>query len=116
MKFLADENFNNDIMRGIWRRLPDADMTRVQDTIIAEADDDTVLEYAAEHDYIVLTHDVSTLRGIYYNRLGAGLGVPGVFLVVNQTPIAEVIDALEFIILASEPGEWAGKIAYLPLR
>ena len=34
MTFLADENFNNDILRGVWRRIPDARFIRVQDTEI----------------------------------------------------------------------------------
>ncbi len=116
MKFLADENFNNDILRGVWRRVPDAQMTRVQDTAIAGAPDDEVLRYAAEQEFLVLTHDVNTMRNIFYTRLNAGLSVPGVFLVVEQSPIAPVIDSLELIILASDESDWAGKIEYLPLR
>jgi len=63
MRFLADENFNNDILRGVWRRIANASFTRVQDTEIAGADDPRVLEYAAEQGYIVLSHDVNTRAG-----------------------------------------------------
>jgi hypothetical protein len=31
MKFLADENLDNNILRGILRRKPDLDLVRVQD-------------------------------------------------------------------------------------
>ncbi len=31
MKWLADENFDNDILRGIIRRLPEFDVVRAQD-------------------------------------------------------------------------------------
>jgi len=48
MRFLADENFNNDIIRGVWWRIPDASFTRVQDTDTYGADDLHVLAYAAE--------------------------------------------------------------------
>ena len=115
MKFLADENFNNDIMRGVWRRIPDAHMDRVQD-FIPRADDMSVLSYAAEHGYIVITHDVNTLRGLYYERLEKGQPVPGVFLIHKDTPIGTVIDSLQLIVQASDESEWAGKIEYLPLR
>lgn len=115
MNFLADENFNNDILRGVWRRLPSASFTRVQDTEIAGADDPRVLEYAVEQGYLVLTHDVNTLRGFFYDRVTADLPVPGVLLVPKQTPIGRIIDDLELIILASELSEWNGKITYLPL-
>jgi hypothetical protein len=114
LKFLADENFNNDILRGILRRIPDATFIRVQDTQIAGVDDLRVLEYAAEQGYIILTHDVNTMRGYFYDRLKAELPVPGLFLVHKQTPIGEVIDALELIILASDESEWIGQVTYVP--
>jgi len=31
MRWAADENFNNDIIRGLLRRKPDVDIVRVQD-------------------------------------------------------------------------------------
>ncbi len=115
MKFLADENFNNDILRGVWRRIPDASFIRIQDTVIAGEDDMRVLEYAAEEGYILLSHDVNTMRGYFYNRMIAELSVPGLFLVHKQTPISEVIDALALIILASDENEWLGQATYIPL-
>jgi hypothetical protein len=114
MKFLADENFNNTILRGVWRRIPDASFTRVQDTKIYGADDPRVLEYAAENDYIILTHYVSTMRGYFYDRMDAGLPLPGLFLIHKQTAIGLVIEALELIILASDEADWMGKATYLP--
>lgn len=114
MKFIADENFNNDILRGVWRRIPDASFIRVQDTGIAGADDPRVLEYAAKQGYIVLSHDVNTMRGYFYERIKAGLPTPGLFLVHKQTPIGDVIDALELIILASDESEWLGQATYIP--
>jgi hypothetical protein len=114
MKFLTDENFNNDILRGVWRRIPDASFTRVQDTEIAGADDPRVLEYAADQGYIILTHDVNTLRGFFYERVRAELPMSGVFLVHKQTAVGRVVDELELIIQASDESEWIGKITYVP--
>lgn len=114
MKFLADENFNNDILRGVWRRIPNASFTRVQDTDIFGADDPRVLEYAAEYGYIILTHDVNTMRGYFYDRMNAELPLPGLFLIHKQTAIRQVIEALELIILASDESEWIGKATYIP--
>lgn len=39
LRFLADENFNNDILRGLLRRNPAIDIVRVQDTELFGADD-----------------------------------------------------------------------------
>lgn len=115
MRFLADENFNNEILRGLKRRVPDADITRIQDTELAGQPDTTVLEWAAQNNYCVLTHDVNTMRGYFYERLDAELPVPTLFLVQATKPVGEIIEALELILLASEESEWAGQIRFLPL-
>ena len=57
----ADENFNNDIVRGILRRDPTIDIVRVQDAGLMAADDSTVLEWAALNGRVLLTHDVATI-------------------------------------------------------
>jgi predicted nuclease of predicted toxin-antitoxin system len=56
----ADENFNNDIMRGLLPRKPDLDIVRVQDVGFSGADDPTILEWIAQEGRMLLTHDVST--------------------------------------------------------
>ena len=114
MRFLADENFNNEILRGVRRRVPDADITRIQDTELAGEPDTRILEWAAQYGYIVLTHDISTMRGYFYERVNVDLPVPGLFLIHGTKPVGEVIDTLVLILLASDESEWAGEIRYLP--
>jgi hypothetical protein len=114
MRFLADENFNNEIIRGLERRVSEVDITRIQDTALVGEPDSRILEWAAEHDYIILTHDVNTMRGYFYERINTGLPVPGLFLVHGTKPVGEVIDTLELILLASQANEWQGEIRYLP--
>jgi hypothetical protein len=41
---------------------------------------------------------------------------PGLFLVLKQTPVGDVVDTLELIILASDESEWMGQATYIPLR
>lgn len=59
LRLAADENFDGRIARGLQRRLPDIDLVRVQDTPLAGADDDAVLDWAARENRLVLTHDVA---------------------------------------------------------
>ena len=59
LQFLADENFNNDMVRGVRRRAPDVDILRVQDAGLQGADDPAILEWAANAERVVLTHDVA---------------------------------------------------------
>ena len=60
LRLLTDENFNNDIVRGVRRRNAGMDIVRVQDVGLSGADDPTVLAWAAESGRVLLTHDVST--------------------------------------------------------
>jgi len=64
MRLLSDENFNGAILRGLIRRLPKLDVVRVQDVGLRQTDDATILEWAANEDRILLTHDVTGKLGI----------------------------------------------------
>lgn len=61
LRFVADENFNGDIVRGLLLRQPDLDIVRVQDVDLAGSDDPDVLAWSAENDRIILTHDRATM-------------------------------------------------------
>jgi predicted nuclease of predicted toxin-antitoxin system len=69
LKLLADENFDNTILRGLLRRQSDIDIIRVQDTELYGANDPTVLAWAAQENRILLTHDVATITCYAYERI-----------------------------------------------
>ncbi len=46
IRLAADENFNNDIVRGLLRRNPDLDVVRIQDVGLSGANDPTLLDWA----------------------------------------------------------------------
>ena len=73
LRLLADENFNNQIVRGILRRRPEIDIVRVQDVDLSETDDRVILEWAAQQGRILLAHDVETMTRYAYERVQAGL-------------------------------------------
>lgn len=114
--FLADENFNNQIVRGILRQNPRVDIVRVQDVGLSEADDPTVLEWAANQGRVVLTHDVATMTYFAYERIQAGLVMPGVFEVSRRVTVGLAIEEILLIAECSFEGEWEGQVRFLPLR
>lgn len=116
LRFLADENFNNDIVRALLRRKPDIDMIRTQDVGLSGADDSTVLEWAAQHGRVLLTHDVSTITRYAYERLQAGQPMIGIFEVSRSVPIGTAIEDILLLAEYSAEGDWEGQIRYLPLR
>jgi len=116
LRFLADENFNNQIVRGILQRNPNVDIVRVQDMGLIEADDPTVLEWAAQQGRVVLTHDVATMTNFAYDRMQAGLAMPGLFEVSRRVSVGLAIEEILLIAECSLEGEWEGQVRFLPLR
>jgi hypothetical protein len=114
--FLADEDFNNDILRGLMRRLPDVDLIRVQDAELSGADDDTVLSWSAHQKRAVLTHDVNTLIARAFERIKSGLGTAGVIAVGQSLPIGAVIQDLMLIAECATDDECWNRVLFLPLR
>ena len=96
--FLADEDFDNDIVRGVLLRLSDLDMVCVQDVSLLGESDPVVLEWAAREKRVLLTHDIRTMRRYAYLRLEAGLPMPGVFVVPQSLPVGQAIN--EVLLLA----------------
>ncbi|PYJ52686.1 MAG: hypothetical protein DME82_15930 [Verrucomicrobia bacterium] len=111
-----DENFNNDVVRGLLRRRPGLDIARVGDAGLVGLDDPGVLAWAAKEGRVLVSHDVSTLTAFAYARVQAGEPMPGVFEVGPAVPIATAIEDLLLIAECSVLGEWEGQVRYLPLR
>ena len=116
VRFLADENFNNQIVRGVLRQNLDIDIVRVQDVGLSGADDPTVLNWAAQQGRVLLTHDVATMITFAYNRIEAGLSMPGVFEVNRRVSVGLAIEEIILIAECSIEGEWEGQVRFLPLR
>ncbi|MCI0552774.1 MAG: DUF5615 family PIN-like protein [Anaerolineae bacterium] len=96
MLFLvADENFNNAIVRGLLRIKPDLDIVRVQDVGLSSADDPTVLEWAANEDRVLLTHDVTTITKYAYERVEVGEYMPGVIEVGRKVSFGTAINEIQ---------------------
>ena len=113
--FLIDECFDNDILRGVLRRMPDLDIVRVQDVGLSGAKDPEVLAWAAQQGRVLLTHDVSTMTAYAIERVRSGLALPGVFAVSQSVPIGKAIEEILLLAECSQVGEWEGQIRYFPL-
>ena len=116
MKLAADEDFDNRIVAGLMRRLPQLDIVRVQDAGLRGADDPTVLAWAASEGRVLLTHDVNTLIETAYERTARGERMPGVCAVPQEVPISLAIDDALLLIECSLEGEWEGQVKYIPIK
>jgi predicted nuclease of predicted toxin-antitoxin system len=112
----ADENFNNDILRGLLRRDPTLNIVRVQDVDLVGAPDPDVLEWAAREKRVLLTHDQNTITKFAYQRVVEGKPMSGVIEVNRSVPMNVAIEDILLLAALSEIGEMEERVVYLPLR
>lgn len=115
LKFIADENFNGRIVRGILQRNRNVDILRVQDTDYAEAEDLPILEFAAKQNRIVLTHDAATMIGFAYERLTNKLPMPGMIIASMGISIGVAVEDILLITECYSPEEIKNQVIYIPL-
>jgi hypothetical protein len=117
VKWLADENFNNDILRGIRRRWTDFDVVRVQDLPeISGSGDLAVLRWAAVNERTLLTHDVSTMVPAMNEHLRLVGLLPAIVMAPRTMPVGMAIEEILLLSAASVSADWAAGVLYLPLR
>lgn len=51
-----------------------------------------------------------------YERVAAGLPMPGVFEVRQEVPVGIAIEEVLLLAECSVEGEWEGQVGFLPLR
>ena len=115
LKLVSDENFDGDILRGLYRRRPDLDVVRVQDVGLSATPDPDVLAWAAIEGRILLTHDRDTMPNFAYDRVRTGQAMPGVFLVSDLMPIGQAIDEILLAVECLTPEECRDFVRFFPL-
>jgi hypothetical protein len=115
LKLAFDENFDQDIVRGVLRRNSQLDIVTVQQAGLSGADDPDVLAWAASEGRVLFTHDVRTMTRYAYDRAGSGQAMPGVFEVNTSLSMKTAIDDILLIAIYSPDDEWEGQVRYLPL-
>lgn len=114
-RIVADENFKRAILRGLQRHIPDLDIVRAQQVGLVGADDPTLLAWAAAEGRVAFTHDRATLSHHAYERMAAGLPMPGVVDVRQSLPIGHAIEDILLLLQCSHDDEWADRVRYVPL-
>lgn len=113
MKILLDENFNNNILRGLRQRNLELDIIRAQDVPeIAGMDDPPLLEWAANNDRVLFPHDVRTITRYACERIEAGKSMPGIVEVKRSAPLKIIIEDILLLIADNRPEEIKDRIIY----
>jgi hypothetical protein len=114
IRYLADADFNHVIVKGCRRKEPTLDFLSANGAKLEGVPDPQVLVFAAEQNRILVTHDRHTMPWHFGEFLARGESSPGVFLVSQNAPVADVIEQLVLIWAASDADEWKDRIVNIP--
>ena len=115
LRLVADENFNHRILRGARLRFSLLDVVIFQRTAFQGAADPILLQWAADQDRVVVTHDINTMPGYAYERVATGQPMPGVIIIPKILPIGTAIEELITVLACDEPDDLNNQVMYLPL-
>ena len=90
-------------------------MIRLRDAGLGGSRDPAVLDWAADEDRILITHDRQTVPGFAYARLAAFKSMPGVIVVDDDISIAAAIEDLLLIVSCMTPAEVDSQVLYVPV-
>ena len=114
-RFLTDEDIRGILIHAIRRAEPTLPLETAREHGLGGASDPEILEYAWINEWLVISHDVNTMKAAAEIRIADGPGIRGLFLVKQDRPIPLVVESVRMIWHASEFEEWQDDIAYLPL-
>ncbi len=115
LRLLTDENFDQDIVRGLHRRIPHLDLLSVRDVGLSNTPDPIILNWAAQHDRALLTHDKKTMTKYAEQLLIQGEPMAGAVFVPDGLSIGRAIEDLQLVIECYSQSEMQNRLEYLPL-
>lgn len=115
LRLLIDHDFDQDILRGLLRRIPELDFITAYQAGLSTATDPALLAWAAQEKRLIVTHDWRTMPSHAANRIAAGEPIAGLVVVSRRLSISLVIDELEIIVMCSDEADWGNTIKRLPL-
>ncbi len=115
LKLVSDHNFNRLLIIQLRHLLPELDLVQVRDVGLARASDETILEWAANEDRLLLTHDLRTVPKFAYARIANNQFMPGVIAIPSDASKGQVINDLSILLECSLDGEYENRVIYLPL-
>jgi hypothetical protein len=115
LRLLTDENFDEDILRGLRRRLTLPDLLSVRDAGLAGRPDSFLLSWAVQQNRTILTHDKKTLTRDVEALVAKGEPMAGVIFVPQSLAIGRAISDLELVVTCYSQADMHDRIERLPL-
>lgn len=113
VRFQADADLNEDIVKGVLRREPKVDFRTATSAHLRGLSDLDVLTFAAEEGRILVSHDRKTMPRTF-GQFIQGKTSPGLFLISQKTDLVAAIESLLLAWSASDHEEWVKRMVVIP--
>lgn len=113
VRFQADADFNEDIVKGVLRREPRVDFRTATAAGLRNLSDLGVLALAAREGRVLLTHDRRTMPQEFVEFVRTNVS-PGLLIVSQKTDLLSAIEGILLIWNASEAEEWTNQLGTIP--
>jgi len=114
LKLLIDENFDQRILRGLQLRVPGLFYALVQETALAGAKDAALLQWAAENQRVLVTHDRKTMLKAVHQRLRSGQKTAGLVIVRKELPLIRAIEDLVLLLECCTEIDLENQVVFIP--
>ena len=112
---LLDENLDQRILRGLLLNLPDTEYSIVQESSLAGAPDSSLLQWAAENRFVLVTHDRRTMLKTVRQRMRAGLTTAGLVVIRKEVPLARVVQDMVLLLQCCSEADLENQVVFIPL-
>jgi hypothetical protein len=113
LRFQADADLNEDIVKGVLRREPRIDFRTATVAGLRGLSDLEVLTLGAQDGRVLVSHDRKTMPRTFA-RFIATRTSPGLFLVSQKTDLLISIESILLAWSASDAEEWVNQVIAIP--
>jgi hypothetical protein len=114
VRFQADADLNEIIVKAALRREPSIDFQTARAANLSGLKEEEVLALASRDGRLLVTHDRRTMPRHFAEFIESATSF-GLLIVPQKMSIADVVEDLILIWVASEAEEWANRMYSLPV-
>lgn len=113
VRFQADADLNEDIVKGVLRREPGVDFRTASSAALRSLSDSEVLTLAATDGRVLVSHDRRTMPGAFAEFVLRTTS-PGLLIVSQRADLLNAIEDLLLVWVASDAAEWMNQLGTIP--
>lgn len=114
VRFQADADLNQIILRALIRHEPEVDFQTATQAVLAGLTDQDVLAMAMREGRVLVSHDQTTMPHHFADFIASNTS-PGLIVIPQRLTLFSAVEDLLLIWSASEADEWINRICFLPL-